>query len=600
MIPVWLLLPAAVAADITVTPGGSPGTVQAAIDLAQDGDTIVVPAGRHEGCFDLRGRDLAIRGAGAGATTLDGAGCTELARARGGEALELEGLSLTNPAGRCVAVLGGALEIRDSRISGCGAETIDGAGVWARAARTHIDGVTFHDNVGHEGAALLAWDGGTLDIQGSHFEGNRASEQGAAVYGNGDIDGHIEDTVFIDNAAPARVAGAVAWHRGALQVARARFEGNEALLYGGALYAHHVAGGVVLEDVIFQDNTATGGDGGAIALAFDAILQLRGVTLQSNRARDGGAIWASGGSITASDSHFDDNAASAHGGAIATTGGATLATTAVGFCDHTAERGGTLDLDGGRHRLEQTWLARSAAGGAGGAVHASSATLALGWVSVMGTAAPTGAALEVNGGSLDLHSSLVAHTTGGAGLAVRGGAAQTGGTNAWWSNAAGDTAEDAQGLDAGDVQADPRLLSWGDTAPCASLDLRLRRGSPLVDAGRPDAVDPDGSRADIGAWGGPSARWTDEDGDGDPYPVDCDDTDPAIDPDCSERDDIRDTGGDTAGAPDGDRGGDDAKPGPGGRAGGCGGGAAALLALLSPGLRRRRRGAQPGGGGGAG
>ena len=45
-------------------------------------------------------------------------------------------------------------------------------------------------------------------------------------------------------------------------------------------------------------------------------------------------------------------------------------------------------------------------------------------------------------------------------------------------------------------------------------DFHLSIDSPLVDAGAPDAVDPDGSRADIGLYGGPDADDWDSDRDG--------------------------------------------------------------------------------------
>jgi hypothetical protein len=39
-------------------------------------------------------------------------------------------------------------------------------------------------------------------------------------------------------------------------------------------------------------------------------------------------------------------------------------------------------------------------------------------------------------------------------------------------------------------------------------DLHLAPGSPLIDAGDPALLDPDGSRSDIGAYGGPGGGWT--------------------------------------------------------------------------------------------
>ena len=54
-------------------------------------------------------------------------------------------------------------------------------------------------------------------------------------------------------------------------------------------------------------------------------------------------------------------------------------------------------------------------------------------------------------------------------------------------------------LGSGNLSADPLL-----TDP-ASGDFTLQRLSPAKDAGAPSGVDPDGSRADMGAHGGPDA-----------------------------------------------------------------------------------------------
>jgi hypothetical protein len=38
-------------------------------------------------------------------------------------------------------------------------------------------------------------------------------------------------------------------------------------------------------------------------------------------------------------------------------------------------------------------------------------------------------------------------------------------------------------------------------------DLHLASGSPAIDAGAPEINDGDGSRSDIGAYGGPGSVW---------------------------------------------------------------------------------------------
>ncbi|HSD21028.1 MAG TPA: M6 family metalloprotease domain-containing protein [Anaeromyxobacter sp.] len=91
-------------------------------------------------------------------------------------------------------------------------------------------------------------------------------------------------------------------------------------------------------------------------------------------------------------------------------------------------------------------------------------------------------------------------------IAVQGGTAAPGrlGYNAYSRNRVDVSAVDATGDDAlgpGDVRVDPLFVN-----PDAG-DYRLAPGSPCIDAGDPDSAyrDADGSRADIGAFGGPGS-----------------------------------------------------------------------------------------------
>ncbi len=59
----------------------------------------------------------------------------------------------------------------------------------------------------------------------------------------------------------------------------------------------------------------------------------------------------------------------------------------------------------------------------------------------------------------------------------------------------------------GNVSADPAFVSYDQSAPPADWDLSLSPNSSLIDAGNPDIEDPDGSRSDMGAYGGPCGAW---------------------------------------------------------------------------------------------
>ena len=74
-----------------------------------------------------------------------------------------------------------------------------------------------------------------------------------------------------------------------------------------------------------------------------------------------------------------------------------------------------------------------------------------------------------------------------------------------WDNAAGAiTGSAAPSSGDGNLVEDPRFMDIS-SPNWQSWDLTLHQDSPLIDAGDPALEDPDGSRSDIGAYGGPGA-----------------------------------------------------------------------------------------------
>jgi MYXO-CTERM domain-containing protein len=107
----------------------------------------------------------------------------------------------------------------------------------------------------------------------------------------------------------------------------------------------------------------------------------------------------------------------------------------------------------------------------------------------------------------------------------------------FWDNVGEDLPAALQGGD-GLLFADPQLVAFSADQDCTDDQPWPDAGSPLIDAGDPALSDPDGSRSDIGAFGGPDADtdvFVDEDGDGWTAASDCDDDDPTIHPDAEER-----------------------------------------------------------------
>jgi hypothetical protein len=84
-----------------------------------------------------------------------------------------------------------------------------------------------------------------------------------------------------------------------------------------------------------------------------------------------------------------------------------------------------------------------------------------------------------------------------------------------YSNTSGSTTGMTAG--AGNISSDPSFVSFSTAMPAADADFHLRSASPAKDAGDSTISDSDGSRSDMGAFGGPTADaswYADADGDG--------------------------------------------------------------------------------------
>ncbi len=424
---------------------------------------------------------------------VDGEGCTLLLAATAGETLVLEDLGLTNASGRCAQGLSGRLDARGVDFTDCGAPDLDGGAVALRTVDATLDGCRFARGAGATGGAVRV-QGGTLTLSSTTFTGNTATSG------------------------------------------------------GGAVRVHRVADGARFADVTFDDNTAGSGSGGAIEARLGSVVRVeRGAFRRNEAGSAGGGFAVDAGSLTLRDTASSDNTSGGTGGAVDAAGETPVSLVGASSCrDVAVEDGGAVRISGGRPTLRNAVFQHEAAGRVGGAIAAVDAQVSAGWLTLVEGHAAAGAALWVSGGSLDLHSSLLAWSNDGPALSIGTPATLTGGWNGWWANSHGDA--------------------------------------------------PDASRADIGAWGGPDARWTDADGDGLAWPGDCDDTDPTVTDDCGEAEDTAppDPGDDPDPVDTG--GGAILNPGlPRGPQGTCGCGAASaawLLAVLSLPLRRRasRRG----------
>lgn len=508
----WLLFGLALADTLVVDPFNPEAypNIAAAIAASASGDTIAVTAGTYAECLDTGGRSITIAGAGADSTVIDGTGlCGDVVRIGEAEEVVLSDLAVTNADGRGIEVYWSELVLERVKVFGSGHSDLLGGGLAAEGGEVSLYDCLFEGNRGsYGGAVYLAWYS-VLTDNGSTFLDNAAYSGGGGVYAGSHDTLSFVGTVFDSNATAAGSGGGLA-----------------------AIWSD----GLGLDGVTFQDNTAAGAGGGAALSSVEATVAIQGAEFVSNVAGSGGGglsvEWHT--DLVIDDSRFTSNVAGDRGGAI-------QAYALEGFdlrhsrlCTNQGARGGALATERlGAEQVSNNLFVENAAEHGGALYRQSFEENAIWNNTFVGNTASTagGAFYTEEEAPADLRNNIVAASTGTAVYAEDAGAARLA-YNGWSDNVptdAGGALTVAHDVD-GNVVADPGFVAYS-VGGCEDDDLRLAAGSAFCDAGDPALLDPDGTRSDLGAWGGPDALESAADGvpgcgDVEPEDTDAQDTDP--------------------------------------------------------------------------
>lgn len=401
-----------------------------------------------------------------------------------------------------------------------------------------IDRTTFaHASADAGGAILMS--ATDLTIRDSTFDGNLAFwGDGGTLSVSTDYDNPAGSRLTLEDTELAGTPGEVAaWSGGCLSAGT----GATVTLIGGSLHDCNAAygGGAI---AFYGDSlTASGTEfvanqatwGGAITQS-GGLLTLAGVRIEGNQATAGGAIQASGTSVEVTDSLVENNASDTNVVELLDTVG--LALTRNRYCANYAGTSsavvGVTGAEGGPFTVtNEVHLFNAANGGTSFYYGPSDWLLNQGpelWLRNNDFAGNDVAAAVTVRGMVDFRNNLLADQPLGLVIEQALGNQVAGDYNLWYQTDASQ-GNDGRFPAANDVVGvDPMVQAYvqGD---CAS-NLWLQHGSPAHDAGDPTLFDPDGSRSDIGAFGGPDSSLKDADGDGWLEDLDCDDTSASVYP----------------------------------------------------------------------
>lgn len=486
-------------------------TITQAINNAISGDTLAVGPGTYNERVDVDKSLTIIGGGSTGANQViiqwDGAGN-----------------AVVN------VDLGVALDLRGVKVVGVG-----NSGLWA----TLSSGVAL-DDVWVDGTSTLGQGGGIrLDNTDAQLtdvliSGAGASSEGGAIF----LTSSSSATALLTNV---QVTGATSGGNGAgifassvdVSCTPCLVDGAVATGDGGGIYG---TGGSLVSVGSTWDGNSASGDGGGIYWT-NGLVDLQGDVITGNDGANGGGVYlGTATDFAGSDLRVTGNSAATRGGGVRAVTPAAFAVRRALVCDNDAGFAGGIGIDAAITSsvrnvsfVENTGTAALRVEGVG-PLEARNNTFA-------GNTASSGALEVFNGAAATAVNNVFAFTQSGAGADLGASASLTTQYNWFYSNAAGSLTGGGT-LDFTDSEAiDPELRSYLPDGNCLNDDLWPAYTSPLIDGGLIPITDPDGSRADIGAFGGPDsdvAPHTDGDGDGVTAVKDCDDTRMAIYPGATE------------------------------------------------------------------
>ncbi|MFT4593895.1 MAG: putative outer membrane repeat protein [Phycisphaerales bacterium] len=271
-------------------------TIQAAVDAAIDGDTIVVYPGTYSGGINTQGLAIELVSSELHAAIVDGGATTRGFTCDSNETSETE--------------ISGFL-IRDCHVGD------NGGGMLLRNSSPTITNCRFVNNAANHAGGVFA-ENSSSTWNNCEFDGNGSGDGGGAYFTSGSVM-IMTGCTFTDNSGNADGGAIRVFGNSSLDISLSMFDGNSVTggnARGGAIQVD--VGSTLIATLCTFNNNQSAKDGGAIEVSgwSSNNLILDQCTFIDNSAIDGGGIFCEGMNPTLTNCTFTNNASSEDGGAI--------------------------------------------------------------------------------------------------------------------------------------------------------------------------------------------------------------------------------------------------------------------------------------------
>ncbi|MCD6029721.1 MAG: hypothetical protein K0S78_1895 [Thermomicrobiales bacterium] len=329
-------------------------TIAAALQDADDGDTIAIGEGSYAGSFEVS-KDITLSGAGHDTTTILGTNRASVIRVRSGANVTIETLTITGGGGSRIganAIGGGGIlnegrltvkdsVVRDNTVATSGSRVRLGGGIYSETSKTLgifdsviagnraqrgggifigdgdvvIEGTTISGNQsGGDGGGIAHEGSETLRIERSNIRVNRSDRLGGGIATTSEL--LLVDSTVVGNTAAG--GGGITGGNKRLRLVRSTVGENAAsgagIGLGGGITVGR--GGLSLVDSIVENNQGLLGAGIFTNFATGDVDLIGSTVARNVAAADGGGIWNQSAEINLSNSRVIDNQAGESGGGI--------------------------------------------------------------------------------------------------------------------------------------------------------------------------------------------------------------------------------------------------------------------------------------------